>query len=218
MASERSTGTRAERAAFKGHRLFAALYDPMNRGLERTWGAAQRRALLASLRGRVLDIGIGTGANLPYYPPETTVVGIEPDPHMLRRAQAKLAAGGRTSVEFRQAPAEALPFADASFDHVVCTLVLCTVHEPDRALAEIRRVLKPEGEVYFLEHVRPDGGKGRLLDIVRPVWSAMSAGCIVNRRTGQLLERAGFHIDALETQQMRGLPVIIGHARLASPR
>jgi ubiquinone/menaquinone biosynthesis C-methylase UbiE len=193
-----------------GHRWFAASYDLMTRPSERRFGAWRQR-LLADLRGDVLEIGAGTGANFEHYPADARVVALEPDPFMLRRAEAKR----RPNIDLRQAPAEDLPFADASFDAVVATLVLCTVRDLPRALSEIRRVLRPGGELRFIEHVRGGGALGGIQDVVQPAWGWMAAGCHVNRRTEPAIVAAGFDLTAIERRKMAPwMPAIVGRARV----
>src|ERR1043166_4844706 len=136
------------------HPWFAALYDRVSAPMERGFMRGVREDLVGTASGRVLELGCGTGANFAYYRDGATeVVATEPDPHMLERARKRAADVGR-SVDIRRVPAEALPFPDASFDTVLSTLVLCTVDEPARALAEVKRVLRPGGEFRFCEHVR----------------------------------------------------------------
>jgi ubiquinone/menaquinone biosynthesis C-methylase UbiE len=186
------------------------------RWMERGFMSRLRRQALAGLTGHVLEIGAGTGANFAYYPTGVRVVALEPDPFMLKRAEARLAALGRGDITLRQAPAEELPFDDASFDAVVSTLVLCTVRDPLRALAEVRRVLRPEGQLIFVEHVRADGLAGAIQDIIRPAWSCVGAGCNPNRRTEGILRDAGFAVTVDERRRIMGfVPVIAG---TASPR
>ncbi|MBI2821337.1 MAG: class I SAM-dependent methyltransferase [Acidobacteria bacterium] len=199
----------------KGHPLFAACYDTLNRAAENRVLGRLRAGLLAPLHGRVLEIGLGTGANLAYYPPEVEVIAIEPDPFMLRRAKGKLPASNCPLVHLQRAGAEDLPFAGASFDHVVSTLVLCTVADPARALSEIGRVLRREGRLHFIEHVRAEGWLGRLQDFVRPAWKRLAGGCIINRRTRELIESAGFQIETLEREQAGPVPIVSGTARRA---
>jgi ubiquinone/menaquinone biosynthesis C-methylase UbiE len=168
--------------------------------------------------GRVLEIGVGTGASLPYYPSAAQVVGTEPDPYMLERARKRLSKLGRHSIEFRQAPAEQLPFDTGSFDHVVSSLVLCTVPDPPRALSEARRVLRTDGTFRFIEHVRNENMAvwGTLQDAITPVWRWFAAGCHPNRRTQQTIEAAGFRIEWVETFSLApGTPGIYGVARPA---
>ncbi len=197
----------------RGHRWFAALYDRMTGSAERGPLGRARRELLAPVSGDVLEVGAGTGANFPQYPAGVRVVALEPDPHMLKRARARLAEVGRTDVEVHAAPAETLPVADASFDVVVSTLVLCTVADVPASLAEMRRVLRPGGRIVFIEHLRGDGALGTIQDIVRPVWSYFGAGCQLNRRTEDALAAAGFVVEVHErTKAAPWLPLIIGSA------
>src|SRR5690348_14006223 len=132
-------------------RFFAATYDRLMAGTEKAGLRERRHDLLASASGRVLEIGAGTGANLDHYPDAVTeLVLTEPEEPMARRLEAKAAESGRVVTVVR-APAESLPFPDDSFDTAVCTLVLCTVRDPERTLAELERVLKPGGTLLFLE-------------------------------------------------------------------
>ena len=161
-------------------------------------------------------MGGGTGARLPYYAGEAQVVGTEPDPHMFARAEKRLAELGVTNIELHQARAEELPFDDASFDHVVSSLVLCTVSDQAAALAQARRLLKPEGTFRFIEHVRNDESRfwGTLQDLITPAWRWFGAGCHPNRRTQQAIEDAGFRIEWLEQVRLApGTPAIYGVAR-----
>ncbi|MBI4628877.1 MAG: methyltransferase domain-containing protein [Candidatus Rokubacteria bacterium] len=182
----------------RGHPVFAAVYDGLLACAERRFLAAHRAHLVGQLRGRVLEVGCGTGLNFGHYPPETAIVGAEPDPHMLRRARGRAARLGRRA-QLLEAGAERLPFADAAFDAVVATLVLCTVSDPARALVEIRRVLRPGGELRFLEHVRAASPRwARFQDIMTPLWQRLGAGCHPNRDTVRMVERAGFRVAELE--------------------
>jgi SAM-dependent methyltransferase len=167
-------------------RAFAAAYDTVV-GRDPRLRAA-RAELLAQVRGRVLEIGAGTGLNRPYYPPGLEVTYTEPDPHMAKRVGAAVV----------EASAEALPFDDASFDTVVSTLVLCSVSDLERSLGEVRRVLTPGGRLLFLEHVRaPEGSSlARWQDRLNPIWRAVAGGCNCNRDTVGALTRAGFDVDA----------------------
>jgi ubiquinone/menaquinone biosynthesis C-methylase UbiE len=197
----------------KGHRWFASTYDLLTWWSERGLLRRLRHLVVGVATGSVLEIGAGTGANFLYYREAERIVAIDPDPFMLRRAQQRANEKG-LAMEFCQCPAEALPFSHASFDTVVSTLTLCTVDDPGRALAEVKRVLKPGGVFRFLAHVRAEGGVTALVqDRLTPLWRWLGAGCHLNRRTAASLEAAGFEI--VELQQRRGplTPLIIGMAR-----
>jgi ubiquinone/menaquinone biosynthesis C-methylase UbiE len=130
---------------------------------------------------------------------------------MLNRAQPRTT----PNVDLRQAPAERLPFDDASFDYVVSTLVLCTVDDVPASLAEIRRVLRPGGELRFLEHVRSKGFIGKTQDVVQPVWAQFSGGCHGNRRTEQALRDAGFDFVRIDHRKIAPWqPAIVGVAKV----
>jgi len=169
--------------------------------------------------GRVLEIGCGTGASFSYYPPDAQVMATDPDAHMLRRAKNRLEEMRLSNVELRQAAGEALPFENASFDHIVSCWVFCHVDDPSRALAEVRRLLKPDGSFRFMEHVRSDGRiGGAMQDLVNPVWRRLlDSGCNANRRTQQAIDAAGFRIDWLEKAHLfpPTTPGIYGVARVS---
>jgi ubiquinone/menaquinone biosynthesis C-methylase UbiE len=173
-------------------RVFAALYDRVMAATEDAGLRDARREVLAGARGRVLEIGAGTGANVALYPEAVSeLVLTEPEEPMARRLRPR--AGGAQVVV---APAEALPFEDDSFDTVVCTLVLCTVADQDRAAAEIRRVLKPGGRLLLVEHVRSvDPGLARWQDRLDGFQRRVAHGCLANRNTAEALRRAGFAVD-----------------------
>ena len=192
----------------KGHRWFAALYDRLNAPWERREGATLRRELLAGLRGDVIEIGAGSGANFEHYPETAHVFACEPDPHMLSRAQPRM----RPNIELKPAPAEHLPVPDASADAVVSTIVLCTVADLRAALHEVRRVLRPGGEFRFMEHVRPSGVAGAAVEIVQPVYGWFAAGCHLNRRTEEAIAEASFTMQRIEHLKLRGMPLIRGVA------
>lgn len=189
------------------HPIFAALYDVMNARMERTYFARHRRDLLSGARGRVLEIGAGTGANFPHYPAQVTLVAVEPDGHMLRRARVKAATLPRR-ILLVQGAAEALPFPDRAFDTVVATLVLCSVASPLQALHEIRRVLRSDGRFLFYEHVRAAArGWQRFQDVITPLWRRIGAGCHPNRDTVGALREAGFALTALEPLKFGPYPI-----------
>jgi ubiquinone/menaquinone biosynthesis C-methylase UbiE len=180
----------------RGHRIFAAFFDRMSRSAEKRGMADLRHEVLADASGIVLEVGAGTGLNFTHYPAAVTeVIATEPDPHMLKRVR-EAAATAPIRVRVEQAPADRLPVEDASIDTVVATLVFCTIPDPQAALREIRRVLKPEGKLLFLEHVRAEDPRlARWQDRLQPVWSAFGAGCRPNRDTPTAIERAGFRLE-----------------------
>jgi ubiquinone/menaquinone biosynthesis C-methylase UbiE len=178
----------------KGHKWFAAIYDRMMAPEEKRFFGAIREEMLRDVDGEVLEIGAGTGVNFQYYRNGAHIVATEPDPYMLERAR-KRASEAPANIELRHAAAEELPFPDASFDFVIDTLVLCTVRDPRRALLEIKRVLKPGGELRLYEHVRYENPVGALSqDLISPVWQWFGAGCHPNRDTGRTLREAGLEI------------------------
>jgi ubiquinone/menaquinone biosynthesis C-methylase UbiE len=201
----------------RGHRFFAFFYSRfIAKGEEKQWGAARRR-VFEGLQGRVLEIGVGSGTSFSYYAPDVNVVATEPDPQMLKRARERAEQLHRPNIEIRQAAAEQLPFEDASFDHVVCTWVLCTVDDLPATLAEIRRVLKPGGTLRFMDHVGNDTSRfwAGAQNVIAPVWHWMGAGCRVNQRTEKAIETAGFTFDWIERVPGKMQPVIYGTARPA---
>lgn len=168
------------------------LYDAMMTIMDATSLGRWRRKLVADARGVTIEIGCGTGRNLPLYPPAVTVIGVEPDWQALNRARQRA-----PTVPLVMARAEALPFRTGSVDTVVSSLVFCSVPDPQRGLSEIHRVLSPGGELRMLEHVRHDKpAMGRLQDHIQPFWTWAAGGCHPNRRTEAAVERAGFDIDA----------------------
>lgn len=185
-----------------GKRLWAAGYDRLNAAAERSWLGRIRDRLLERARGEVLEIGGGTGANLAHYRDVERVVVAEPDAEMRRRLEGRVALAN-VKVEVVDARAERLPFPDDSFDTVVSTLVLCTVEDPDRVLAEIRRVLRPKGAFLFLEHGGATGRRGEWQRRVEPVWTKLAGGCRLTRSAEHLVEDAGFEIEEFERLEPR---------------
>lgn len=203
--------------------FFALAYDPVMRLAEEACLRDWRREILGSLSGEVLEIGAGTGANLALYPSTVTrLVAAEPDPHMRKRLDDRVRASALSHVETSDAAAHALPFADASFDAVVSTLVLCTVDDPILVLSEIGRVLRPSGKLAFLEHVAAEEGTSRLTwqRRIEPLWRHLAEGCHVTRRTAQSIRDAGFVMENEAHASMRKSfpwvrPTIRGVARKA---
>ncbi|MEZ4860875.1 MAG: class I SAM-dependent methyltransferase [Caldilineaceae bacterium] len=150
-----------------------------------------RKNLVGNLTGAVLEIGVGRGENLPYYAPSVQVWAIEPDPTRAAQAQ-QVAATCRPAITVDVTGAESLPYADHTFDHVVSSLVFCSVANPRVALAEIRRVLKPQGTLHMVEHIRPETQwLATLFRLLTPRWRQIAHNCHLDRPTLQLLQGAG---------------------------
>jgi ubiquinone/menaquinone biosynthesis C-methylase UbiE len=213
----------ARRANLLGQ-AYALLYDQLNGRAERAFLGNIRDGLLSNAAGRVLEIGAGTGINLEHYPKDGNleILVSEPDPAMLTRARRRAVLLGR-EVEFRQAGAYPLPFPDQIFDTIVFTLCLCTIDDPEAALKEARRVLKPEGKVLVLEHVRSARPELALWqDRLEKPWGVIAGGCHPNRDTKDMIERAGFAFEWLAEQEEERIPIpivrpgILGVARLTA--
>ena len=182
-----------------GHPIFARFYARTSQAMER--GVARHRdQLLAGLSGTVIEVGAGNGMNFAHYPQEvTSVLAVEPEPHLRRLAEHN---ARRAPVEIKvvDATADHLPTPDTSVDAVVFSLVLCTISSPATALSEAARVLRPEGQIRFFEHVRADGRFAKavqqLLQVT--VFPTLSGGCHPARDTKTAIEDAGFTIDKLQ--------------------
>lgn len=170
-----------------------------------------KRRLLTPLRGDVLEIGPGSGVNFEYFAPDTRWMGIEPNPYMTPYLQESAAKQGRT-IDLRAGYTEALPVESESMDAVVSTLVLCSVKDMQRSLAEIRRVLKPGGKYVFIEHVAAPTGSGLRWrqNTIRPLWSFFADGCQPNREIWQELAAAGFHDLEIEHFAIQ-VPIVRPH-------
>jgi SAM-dependent methyltransferase len=217
-------------------RAFARFYDRALKATEENGLGAMRKELLAGARGRVIEVGAGTGVNVDLYGDgieDLTLV--EPDPHMAARLRARLeagegahggATGGVAASEapagavpdgvahvpkhLVEAPAEALPFDDGTFDTAVATLVLCTIPYPDAAIGELARVLKPGGRLLFIEHVRADDAdRARWQDRLEKPWRFMADGCYCNRDTEAGLRASSFEIETIEYGKMpKAMPIV----------
>jgi SAM-dependent methyltransferase len=203
-------------------RVFAAVYEPFLWVGERAGLREHRMELLKRSTGCTIEIGAGTGLNLPHYPEHLNeLVLLEPDAAMRRRL-AKKSARSRSPAQLIDAPAERLPFPDGSIDTVVSTFVLCTVDAPDLALQEIVRVLKPDGQLLFIEHVRSDSPRlARWQDRLAKPWRRFARGCRCNRATSELMLACGFDLEHLDDASWRAMPpivrpLIIGRARRTS--
>jgi ubiquinone/menaquinone biosynthesis C-methylase UbiE len=192
-------------------RVAAGLYDRSTARLEHEALGAHRRRVLDQAQGQVLDVGAGTAANLPHYPSTVEhVVLLDPHPGMLARAAARSAAS-RVGATTHLGSAEHLPFADSSFDTVVCAFSLCTVKNVPAALKETARVLRPAGRLLVLEHVRSrDPQLARWQDRLAPLQRLFAGGCNPNRDTLTALRQAGYEFDWLEEfdEQRMPLPIL----------
>lgn len=192
----------------------AAPYDRGMALLERLWLRKMRRRLLPYAQGRVLEVGIGTGANLPHYPPSAKITGIDESADMLQVAARRSAAlDGRASLG--QINAEHLAFASGTFDAVVGSLVFCSVVDPLRALVEIRRVLhNPGGRLLLLEHMRPRVRPlAWLIDLADVPWYAFNGRCHLNRQTQRTIVSAGFEIERMEGRLGGFFRLIVARSR-----
>ncbi|MBI2586928.1 MAG: class I SAM-dependent methyltransferase [Rhodospirillales bacterium] len=179
-----------------------------------------RERIAGDAKGCVLEVGVGPGLNLPLYGRKVKrLFGLEPSPRLLARARQK-ARGLPLAVEFLEGSAEAIRLEDKSIDTVVMTWTLCTIPDAPLALNEIRRVLKPDGELLFVEHGRaPDEGVRWWQDRLTPLWKKIGGGCHLNRPIAKLIEGAGFAIDRLETGYIPGpKPMTFMYTGNAKPR
>jgi ubiquinone/menaquinone biosynthesis C-methylase UbiE len=190
----------------------AAPYDRGMAPLESLWLRELRGQLLPHARGKVLEIGVGTGANLPYYPPAVRLTAVDESEDMLLVAAQRVAALGNR-IGLNQMDAESLAFPGGTFDTVVTSLVLCSVVDLHQALSELRRVLrKPGGRLLLLEHMRPTVPPfAWLADLLNIPWYAFNGRCQINRETQQAIVEAGFELDQVDSKLGGLLRVIIAH-------
>ena len=208
MTSAPEAGPGARAAASRAATVYDAVMWPAERTVLRAW----RRRLGRRARGRILEIGAGTGSQLRWYAAGAEVVALEPDPALAARARER-ARAARAAVTVVEAVAEDLPFADASFDTVVGSLVFCTVADPERAFAEVRRVVRPGGLVMLLEHVHLPWQPGRALQsLAAPSWERLAGGCRIDRDTVGLLEGAGFAVLELHRHLARWVVEVVAAA------
>lgn len=207
------------------HPRFARMYERISTTMEQRGTIGYRRRLLAGLSGRVVEVGAGNGLNFGHYPETVTqVVAVEPDDH-LRRLAEQAASRATVPVHVVAGDAANLPVEDGSFDAAVASLVLCSVSDVPAALAQIRWMLKPGGELRFFEHVRSDNRwLGLLQDAVAPLCARVAGGCHPNRDTAAAIRAAGFDIEEIERfahAPLRSTPAIahlIGTARSLDSR
>jgi ubiquinone/menaquinone biosynthesis C-methylase UbiE len=197
------------------HPRFARMYERISAESERRGTAEHRDRVLAGLTGRVIEVGAGNGMNFAHYPDTVTeVVAVEPDNH-LRRLAEKAAGSAAAPVHVVAGHATALPVDDAGFDAAVASLVLCSFPDVPAALTEIRRVLKPGGELRFFEHVRSANSLfGLLEDTLTPLWSRIGGGCHPNRDTTAAIRTAGFDIEELDRFYYAPLRFYPSHAHI----
>jgi ubiquinone/menaquinone biosynthesis C-methylase UbiE len=219
MQSDTMQSAPGERSTVWAH-MFARTYDAFLWAGERACVRALRNDLLTSARGCTLEIGAGTGLNVPHYPIAVDDLHLlEPDATMRTRLEKKVRGSARP-VRIIDGSVEQLPFADASVDTVVSTLVLCTVDAPDVALREIKRVLRPDGRLLFLEHVRSDSPRlARRQDRFMRPWRRFARGCRCNRATVELMSNCGFTFPTVHEATWRAMPSIVkplvaGEARI----
>ena len=179
------------------HPIFAVIYGRIAAAGEESGRVAHRTELLAGLSGKVIEVGAGTGLNFEHYPPTVTdVLAVEPEPR-LRRLAAQAAARARVPVRIVAGTADQLPGSDAEFDAGVCSGVLCSVPDQAQALAELRRVIRPGGQLRFYEHVRSaDPRLARFQDRADRIWAALNGGCHCNQDTETAIAAGGFRLEA----------------------
>jgi ubiquinone/menaquinone biosynthesis C-methylase UbiE len=207
--AESSTEPQAKSMYAAWLRIMAMVYDPFLWLGEIAGMRRRRRTLVAEARGRVVEIGAGTGLNVAHYPDAVDeLILTEPEPGMRRQIARRLERQASVA-RVIAAPAERLPMADSSVDTVVATLVLCTVDDPENALREIARVLRPEGQLLFIEHIR---ASSRFLaacqDRLLKPWRGFAGGCVCNRPTLELMRACGFTVEA-DDVVWRGMPAIV---------
>lgn len=181
----------------------------------------QRAQIIPGAKGRVLEIGFGSGLNLPFYRPDSVVelVGLEPSEEMLRLAR-RAASDAPFPVKLLSSAAEDIPLDEASIDTVVTTYTLCCVEDPLSALSEMKRVLKPNGQLLFAEHGKaPEPRVRAWQERLNPLWQRIAGGCQLNRDVPLILKQSGFHIDALDAAYIDGpRPLTFNYRGVASPR
>lgn len=176
------------------NQLVANNYDRFMDRVEANHLQPIRERLLSPVEGNILEIGAGTGVNFTCYSSYATVIAIEPDPFMANLAKAKLKEEKfQANISIKECTIDAFTAKENSFDAIVCTLVLCTIPKPKETLQKLRTLLKPNGQLLVLEHIRPKVyWKAKLYDIATPVWKCCAQGCHLNRPTDEWIKEAGF--------------------------
>ncbi len=183
--------------------MMSKVYNPVMKPIDEIGFRDWRRWATAKAKGRVLEIGAGTGLNFSHYDPSANVVAFDPEEDMLEEIEN--AEGARAHISLVQAEGEALPFPSNYFDSAVGTLVFCTIPKPKVALAELKRVLRPGARIRLVEHVRAKNPVlGVMMDVATPLWRRVAGGCHLNRNTYEAVRSAGFHIVFVE-KRFRGL-------------
>ena len=173
----------------------------------------QRQKVVPNVSGRVLEIGIGSGLNIPFYNKNIVdkIIAVEPSAELSKKA-AKVAVSANIDIIFLEGVAEKLEIADKSIDSILLTYTLCTIPDTDKALSEMKRVLKPSGKIFFCEHgLAPDKKIKDWQNKLNPIWGALFGGCNLNRNIPSLFEAEGFKIDRLETMYLPKTPKFIGY-------
>ena len=192
--------------------LMAKYYDKIMCDAEDKSLREWRKFLLSNISGDVLELGCGTGANLEFYSDTVKrLVLTEPSVHMQQKLLAKISSCKIANIELLSDKAEVISLGDSSIDAVVCTLVLCSVNHLEKSLAEIHRILRPQGKLYFIEHVAATNNLKRYQWQRRLafLWKCLAAGCHITRHTEEAITQAGFSIIEIDRQSMRGVPAIV---------
>ena len=182
--------------------------------------ARERRRALSRARGRVLEVGFGTGLNLPYYPDAVTnIVALDSERMLSKRVEERIRRSKTPVEQVRLDAGGGLPFEEDRFDTVVTTFTLCSIARVEEALAEMRRVLRPDGRYIFLEHGRSDKERAaKFQDFFNPVQRRIACGCNLNRKIDALVERAGMEIEDLDRYVLKGAPRVFGEIYLGAAR
>lgn len=173
--------------------VFARIYDPFMHKAEEKIFAHKRHAMLHALKGSVLDVGSGTGANFPHFSKDAQVTAIEPNAKMMEYAKSKLPVDAEIKLVLAGIGDEDIDFEENQFDYIVSTLVLCTIPKPEEALASFKKWLKPNGQLILIEHIRSHSHAGGIAqDVINPAWKLVADGCNLNRNTDKMVKQAGF--------------------------